>query len=282
MKKFDYSEADAVFVKGDRSHTNVQWEQGDALLKLFGKPTDAPTDKAGSKFTEYSEHLKGLGLDYEPLSLKNLRFAAHRFPPKERRAGVGWHIHYLAQDPTTLQSIIDVLPRNKKLTQTFVLEVLRGRALKRQEELEAEMERRRALAADYKREREKAEEEARGANSIASRKAAEARAEAAARLQRANLTPLKPKDLPPTDIKAEDMPLMITRAAFLRDLTQLQLQMSNLQRDYGELIPTFPDSAAEHAHDELMKLADAARKFAVMWKSHTGKSSHLTVVANVG
>lgn len=284
MKKIDFSEIITLVGKGERTHTRFQWELGDALIRAIGRPSPSGAqDGSFAKLEACSEELKQHGYEYEALTLKNLRFNAWRFPPESRDSGIGWHAHYLAGTPEMLDIVIEGAPRNQKITAAYVLSVTRGMALARQQELAAETEQRRVAYEKAKREREAAEAEAKTAKTAAEREAAADRAKAAMKKQKASKSSPKKREAPTTKPKPEDVPLLVARAAFAADLSQIRRSVTKLRETYEPLLAGFTDADTEHGHEVLMTVAEMARSFAdVLRKGNGGKASHLSVVDNAG
>lgn len=282
MKRLDCSGMNAIAERGLKNSNRTRWDLGDELIRIVGRPIKEENGGAYEKLVTISEDMKEHGNEYEPLTLKNLRFAAWRFPPEERRPGIIWHAHYLAQTPEMLQTIIDGAPRNQKITQTYVLSVLRALTLDTQRRLDEETERRRVAAEEAQKELEQALEDERRAKTATAKKAARERADKASRKRRANLATPRKKDLPPSKPTADELPLMITQAAFVRDVGEVRRALKKLRETYEDLIPSFREVHIANGHDEVMAIAEEARSFASVLKVRSGRTSHLAVVKDAG
>ena len=282
MKRLNFSTVIAIAAKGFKAMTRTQWEIGDELLRVIG----APARDAGSsaRFEQCSEDLLEHGLEYEPATLRTLRDVAFNFPVNRRYPALSFGVHADADTPDTLDAIVEGAPKNQPVVQAYVRSVMRAMALDRQREIDAESARREKARAKAQREREEAEEEARRAKTAAEKKAASDRATAAAHRERQNKMPPKRKDVPLRKPKAEDVPIMVARAAFAKDLAQAKKIVGALRETYAAYIPAFTDADIENGHEELMAIAELARSFATHLhrRGNGGKSSHLSAVGNDG
>ena len=158
---------------------------------------------------------------------------------------------------------------------------MRAWALSRQRDLEVEADRRRKIYLEAQREREEAEANAKAAKTAAERRAATERAEAAARKQKKHVQPPKMRDLPPSKPKPEDMPILLARASFARDLHVIKRSLAKLRENYEPFVRVFPIADIENGHEELMTIAEAARGFADLLRKPNGnKLGHLSVVGD--
>jgi hypothetical protein len=279
MRKLDFSEIVAIVTKGERAHTRFQWELGDALIQTIGRPSSGgENDGSYAKLEACSEELSQHGYEYEAHTLRTFRFIATKFPAARRRAGLSFETHREAADPDMLDTIIAGAPRNQKITRDYVREVMRGLALARQRELDADTERRRQVADKARQEREAAEADQHRAKTAAERKAAAEKAAAAAKREKAANAPPRARDVPHTKPKPEDVPIFVATAAFLRDLSTIKRGLTKLRETYAPLLKVFPREDIENGHEELMIIAERARAFADELRPNGGKASHLSVV----
>jgi hypothetical protein len=272
----------ALVAKGAKTQTRFQWELGDTLVQEIGPPQrDGAT---GARFEALSEELKQHGHEYEVTSLRALRNIAYAYPDNRRYPALSFGVHQDAGDPDVLDAIVEGAPKGQLIVQAYVRMIMQAMALERQRKLDAETDRRRDAADKARREREEAEAAARTAKTASERKAAADRATAAAQRERQNKVPPKRGEIPKGKPKAADLPILLARAAFARDLARAKKIVGALRETYAEFIPAFGDVDIENGHEELMAIAEMARAFADLLhkRGNGGKSSHLSVVGDGG
>jgi hypothetical protein len=284
MKRIDFSDDVAFYVKADKATSRDMWEKGDRLVRKIGKPGPSGEGRAGTfaLLQQFSEELKAAGCIYEPHTLRTYWQVAARFPVESRYSSAPWHAHHIAGNPEMMKVIVEGAPRNQKITAEYATAAMRAMALEAQKRLEEETERRREAYEAAKKEREEAEEAGRRASSQTEKKAAKERADAAGRRQRANMTPAKLRDLPPSKVNPQEMSLLLARVGFMRDIGEVDRVLSKLIETYEPFIPSLPDTDLENGHDEIMTLVEKARAFASKLKKLTGRSSHLSVISDAG
>jgi hypothetical protein len=219
------------------------------------------------------------GYAYEASSLRNMWQTAAHFP-KDSRKSFGWHIHHLTGSPEMLETVIAGAPRGARITITYVQNVMRALALARQEELDAETERRQEEAERARIERERAEEDKRRAKSAREKTEAQARIDRAKKKHAEAKAPPKVRDLPKP--KPKDIPILVARVQFMADTGQIERDLRKLRETFEPLIRAFPDVDVEAGHERLMRIAEGARAFADLIRQQrpAGRASHLSVVGN--
>jgi hypothetical protein len=286
-----HPEALAIAKRGN----SVNWDMGDYLLKIAGKPSDSRANNGSYKaIAEVAEELAENGYpQFGTTYMSQLRQVAHDFPAHNRVMSVSWTTHHEAGTPEVLNAVIEAakMQGRKGVSKRFVKQIIDGmhadsntqrkgaeiKARRIAEEAEAEREK-------AKRDKESAKRRQDDAASAAAQKredAAQAKAERhrdyARKLKGA---PKRDKSKPITPPKPEDVPLLVAKTKFAADSAEAKALVRRMAREIEPHIDALSKPFVVGSVEELLEIAEMLRKLAAkLNRNQSNKRAHLHAVA---
>jgi hypothetical protein len=285
-----HPEALAIAKRGN----SVNWDMGDYLLKVAGKPSDSKANNGSYKtIEEVSEELTENG--YPQFSVRYmalLRQVAYDFAARYRVSSVSWTTHRAAGTPEVLIAVMDAAKAKgrKGVSKRFVMDVINGMNADRIAKRKGTEIRARKAAARAEEERQQAAVDkaaAKRRQDDAATKAAQKREdEAISRAERNRGRARKLRGAPKRDKsktvkppKPEEVPHLIAKTKFMRDSAEAVALVRRMDREISPHIDDLSKAFIVGSVEELLEIAEMFRKLAAkLNRNQTEKRAHLHAV----
>jgi len=285
-----HPEALAIAKRGN----SVNWDMGDYLLKVAGKPSDSRANNGSFKaIAEVAEELTENGYpQFSVPYMSQLRQVAHDFPASNRVISVSWTTHHEAGSPEVLDAVIEAAKAQgrKGVSKRFVKNVMDGMradliAKRKGSEIKA-----RRIADQAEKEREKAardkETAKRRQDELAAKAAEKREQESAAKAERHRGYARKLHGAPKRDKtkmvkppKPEEVPHLIAKTKFMRDSSEAKSLVRRMGREIEPHIDELSKAFIVGSVEELLEIAELFRKLAAkLNRNQIEKRAHLHAV----
>jgi hypothetical protein len=291
MTTVKHAEALAIAQRG----SSVNWDMGDYLLSVAGKPQYGN----GDKIAEVSEELVEHGFaQYTQGYMMTLRNVAFDFPIPNRVQNVAWTTHQVAGTPEVLSAVIEAAKaqgrkvggkKGEGVSKRFVQQVIdglhadsnaqrRGAEIRARKDVEqAEKEAQKAYADKQTAKRlQDADKYAAAQKREETALATVARRKADARTLKG--APKRSKAIKPP--KPEDVPLLVTKTKFAADSAEAKALVKRMDKAITPHIDDLTKPFIVGSVEELLEIAELFRKLAAkLNRNQTEKRAHLHAVA---
>jgi hypothetical protein len=285
-----HPEALAIAKRGN----SVNWDMGDYLLKVAGKPSESRANNGSFKaIAEVADELAENGYpQFSTKHMSQLREVAHDFPASYRVISVSWTTHREAGTPEILAAVIEAAKAQgrKGVSKRFVMQIINGMHADRNAKRKSAEIKARKIAEKAERERQQAmrdKESAQKRQDELAAKAAEKREQEAnaraehnrGRARKLRGAPKRDKSKPLKSPKPEEVPLLVAKSKFMADSAEAKALVRRMDREIDPHIDDLSKAYIVGCVEELLEIAELFRKLATkLNRNQIEKRAHLHAV----